>query len=113
MTDFKNCQNCGKPTKNNLQFCNKKCATLFYTEPIGQPKPLEANQQEKDGFITQFEKGNGMDRRVHNIHEIIKLKKQGKSDDDIINIAGLYLRDVTIREYLKIAKYHIEHGDVS
>ena len=69
----------------------------------------EIKLSDSDIFITQFEKGNGMDRRKHNIQEIIKLKKQEKSDDDIINIAGLYLRDATIREYLRIAKYHIKN----
>lgn len=64
---------------------------------------------EKTGFVTQFDKGFGMERRAHNIQVVIKLLKEGKTDEDIINLAGVYLRDATVREYLKVAKYSLQH----
>lgn len=46
-TEFKNCQNCGKPMPSGLKFCSKQCVDAFKSGIEG-PKSLDVSETVED-----------------------------------------------------------------
>ena len=105
---MKNCQNCGKPIEIGM-FCSKECKYAYDKEPKGA-KPLEVNEiiqeskNNRDNYAGAFWiKGEGMNRRFHNIEIMEGLIKSGLTYQEIVRSARKNFTAKIIDEYYEIA----------
>jgi hypothetical protein len=123
---YSNCQNCGKPIESG-KFCSTECSELFFRKPEGA-KPLAVKQdndfkkafplsakilKEEENKINPdsifWSKGEGMNRRCHNIDQIKDLISSGLSYQQIVRVARKYFNSKKIDEYYDIALDEIKN----
>jgi hypothetical protein len=114
MTQYKNCQNCGKPIEGG-KFCSPECGNLYYKNPEG-PKPLAVNHEkpEKNSKLdfqleikltnTQWQRG--LVWRQEKVETVAEARRRGIDEKTIFKyLKRSGLTDQTARKIMADARY--------
>ena len=94
---MRQCRNCKKQIPDGKEFCSNDCYRKYYLNKAEN----ERNRANSQSIF--WHKGEGMDRRCHNINIIKQLIKQGLSYKQIFRQARKYFTSKIFNEYYDIA----------
>jgi hypothetical protein len=114
MTEYENCQNCGKPIEDG-KFCSPQCHRLYLQKPEG-PKPLlvkdygssenPALDHELETQLTDTQWQKGLQWRQEKLEAIAEARRRGIKEEEIFKILKKSgLTDQTARKTMKDARY--------